>query len=272
MKWLKKVWLKIWNKIKYLFGKRKMEIEKTINKWFEKAKGKLSGGKTYYKQSELDVDSLCLGVVALLENYVHSVLLLLNAGKKLPAKALLRVIGDISIKCMWCLKGLEKGLEEFSKRLDIWRRYSLSKDKKKMQAEIAILEQNYDNSVSQLVGRLKGFVEILEKEGISNNEKMPSIWDMREIWENQADMNFDVLYRRFHQGIHPDWMVLQLLAKKDGDKILYKADIEESIEDLKKFCLAILGYLLRAIYSVNKWDLSEFEKDIKQITGSVKET
>jgi len=23
MKWLKKIWLKIWNKIKYLFGKRK---------------------------------------------------------------------------------------------------------------------------------------------------------------------------------------------------------------------------------------------------------
>jgi hypothetical protein len=244
-----------------------MKIDKIINKWFEEAKAKLSGGKTYYTQSGLDVDSLCLGVVALLENYVHSVLSLLNAGKKLPAKALLRVISDMSIKCMWCLKGLEKDLEEFSKRLDIWRRYSLSKDKKRMQAEIDRLEQNYDNSVSQLVGRLKRFVEILEKEGISNNEKMPSIWDMREIWENQADMNFDALYRRFHQGIHPDWMVLQLLKKKDGDKILYEADIEESTEGLKKFCLMILGYLLRAIYSVNKWDLSDFEEDIDKIRG-----
>jgi len=271
MRWLTKVWLKIWNKIRYLFSKRKMEIDKTINKWFEEAKRKLSGGKTYYKQAKLDVDSLCLGIVALLENYVHSVLSLLNAGKKLPAKALLRVISDMSIKCMWCLKGLEKGLEEFSKRIDIWRRYSLSKDKKRMEAEITILEQNYDNSVSQLVGQLKGFVEILEKESISNNEKMPSIWDMREIWENQPELNFDALYRQFHQGIHPDWMVLQILKKGKEDKILYKRDIEQDTYSLKKHCLVMLGYLFKAIYSVNKWDFSEFEKDIKRLREYAKE-
>ncbi len=203
----------------------KMEIDEIIAKWLQNAKTKLSGEKTYGKQHELDIDSLCLGVVALVENYAGSVLLLLNAGKILPAKALLRVMGDLTIKCMWCIDGLGTSDEEFSNRLEKWRRYSLSQDKKRMEAEISILKQDYNDVNSELFNKLEGFVKILEEEGIRNNEELPSMWNMRGIWKSQADMNFDALYRRFHQGIHPDWMVLQLLQKKDGDKILYKADI-----------------------------------------------
>lgn len=249
-------------------AKESKEIDETINKWFEQAKQKLTGGKTYYKQYELDVDSLCLGVVALVENYADSALLLLNTGKKLPAKALLRVISDVSVKCMWCLKGLEQSQEEFSDRFDKWRRYSLSKDKKRIGAEIGILKENYDNSKSELVAKLEGLVKILEKEGINDDEKMPSIWKMREIWENQPEMNFDALYRQFHEGIHPDWMVLQILQRKCEEKILYKADKEENVNLLKTYCLIIIGYLFESIYSINKWDFAEFEKDIKGIKGS----
>ena len=253
-------------------AKGKKEIDETIYSWFQNAKTQLSGGKTYYKQNELDIDSLCLGVVVLVENYAQSVLLLLNKGKILPTKALLRVISDICIKCIWCLKGLEESEEEFTNRFEKWRRYSLSQDKKRMEAEISILKENYGGINLGLVGRLEGFVEILEKEGISNNEKLPSMWNMRGIWESQAeesqaDMNFDALYKRFHQGIHPDWMVLQLLQRKDGDKIFYKADIEENPQDLKKYCLIIVGYLLETIYSINKWDFNEFEKNINEIKG-----
>ena len=249
-------------------AKESKEIDETINKWFNQAKQNLTGEKTYFKEYELDVDSLCFGVVALVENYAGSVLLLLNTGKKLPAKALLRVISDVSVKCMWCLKGIEQSQEEFNKRFDIWRRYSLSKDKKRMEEEIGILKENYDNSKSGLTAKLEGLVKILEKEGISDDEKMPSMWKMREIWENQSAINFDALYRQFHQGIHPDWMVLKVLQKREGNKILYKSDIEENVNSLKIYCLIILGYLFESIYSINKWDFSEFEKDIKEIRGS----
>lgn len=268
MKWLKKLWLKIWNRIRGLFmAKGKMEIDETIYRWFQNAKTELSGGKTYYEQYELDIDSLCLGVVVLVENYAQSVLLLLNKDKILPAKALLRVMSDIFIKCKWCLKGLEESEKEFNNRFDKWRRYSLSQDKKRMESEIGILKEHYDDINTELVGKLEGFVEILEKEGITNSEKLPSMWEMRGVWESQSNMNFDALYRRFHQGIHPDWMLLQLLQRTNGQKIYYKADIEESTHDLKKYCLIIVGYLLEAIYSVNKLDFSRFEKDIKEIRG-----
>jgi len=245
----------------------KMEIDETIYRWFQNAKTELSGGKTYYEQHEIDIDSLCLGVVVLVENYAQSVLLLLNKDKILPAKALLRVISDIFIKCKWCLKVLEESEKEFNNRFDKWRRYSLSQDKKRMESEISILKEHYDDINLELVGKLEGFVEILEKEGITNSEKLPSMWDIRGVWESQSNMNFDALYRRFHQIIHPDWMVLQLLQRKNGQKIFYKADIEENTQDLEKYCLIIVGYLLESIYSVNKLDFSRFEKDINEIRG-----
>lgn len=51
----------------------KMEIDETIYRWFQNAKTELSGGKTYYEQHELDIDSLCLGVVVLVESYSQGV-------------------------------------------------------------------------------------------------------------------------------------------------------------------------------------------------------
>jgi hypothetical protein len=244
-----------------------MEIDKKIDKWFKDAKVKLSGEKTYYEQYELDIDSLCLGVVVLVENYVGGVLLLLNAGKILPAKALLRVIADVSIKSIWCLRGLEHSKDDFCERLEQWLRYSLSLDKQRIESEISILKKDYDDVNLNLIKKLETFVKVIEEEGIGdpNSEKLPSLWNMREIWKKQAEMNFDALYRRFNQGIHPDWMVLQYLRRKEGDKFFYKSDIEEKEQDLKKFCLLILGYLLEAIYSVNKWDFSDFEKDVNEI-------
>ncbi|MFH1371085.1 MAG: hypothetical protein ABII09_07365 [Planctomycetota bacterium] len=35
MKWLKRICLEVWSKVKRLFGKRKMAIEETINAWFD---------------------------------------------------------------------------------------------------------------------------------------------------------------------------------------------------------------------------------------------
>ena len=108
------------------FSKREMRIEETIDRWFEEIKQKLTGGKTCYNQYELDMDSLCLGVIRLVENYVESVLLLLNAEKKLPAKALLRVISDLCIKYIWCLRGYEQNVDEFNKRFEKWYYASIS--------------------------------------------------------------------------------------------------------------------------------------------------
>jgi len=243
-----------------------MEVNETINKWFDEVKRKLTGGKTYYKQLELDVDKLCGGVVVLLENYVQSIFLLLDKGKILPAKALLRVISDVSIKCLWCLKGLDLSEEEFNTRFDEWRRCSLSERKTLMEKELIVLDEEYGSEVSGLKTELKKQIAAIESAGIAKKERF-NITDKlgQDVWKTQYKLNLVALYRSFHEAVHPDLVIFQRTMQESDGKIIYRGDVEEPPERLKIFCLVILGYLFEAIYSRNKWDFSEFEKDIKQI-------
>jgi len=248
-----------------------MEIDETINKWFEQIKQNLSGGKTYYKQLELDVDKLCGEVVVLLENYVQGVLLILNKGKILPAKALLRIISDVSIKCGWCLEGLKTSEEEFDQKFDKWRRHSLSKCRTLMEKDLAVLEEEYGDEVSGLKEELKRRITAIESAGIKKKERFSIPELVQDVWKTQPKLNLRALYLGFHEAVHPDLVLFQRTLEESNGRIIYKGDIEESPERIKGFCLVILGYLFEAIYSVNKWDFSEFEKDIKQLKEYMKE-
>ena len=270
--WIKKLWLKIRSRIKDLCGKRKMEFDKTLNKWFEEIKQKVTGGKTYYKHVQLDFDKLCGWVVILLENYCKSAFLLLSKGKTLPAMALLRVISDVCIKCKWCLKGLEKSEEEFNERFDRWKRSSLSEYKSLLERNLNIFEREYGNEHRELKQEIIKRISEIKALNIKKDRLLITDELVSETWDKQSTLNVEALYRRFHEAIHPDIVLMQKMLKESSGTIIYQADIKESPKRLKVFCLIILGYLFETIYSLNKWDFSEFEKDIKQITESVKET
>jgi hypothetical protein len=270
MKYLKRFFLKILNKLRELVGKRKMEIENTINRWFEQIKQKLTGGKTYHTQLQLDVDKLYSSVIFLLENYTHSLLLLLNKRTILPAKALLRVISDVCIKCRWCLKGLETSDEEFTARFDRWLHSSLSVYKKCLERQLAILESEYGDEVSSLKEEVKHRISEIESLGLKKENLRITDDLVNDAWQAQPKLNVEALYRRFHEAVHPDLVLFQKLREETDQRIIYKADVEESPDDLKRYCLIMLGYLFEAIYSLNKWDFSDFEEDIKRLREHTK--
>jgi len=206
-----------------------MLLDEILEKWFEQAKEKLGGAKA---PVELDVDKFCCGVIQLLETYANSVLILLKANKRLPAKALLRVMSDLSIKTMWCLDGLEISREEFGKRFEKWRAASLWELKRKTESELAILKEEYGDETNELEKKLEKHLEILEGEKVVKTHLSP--WDLRGVWKEQGDLNFVALYSHFNEAVHPDWVLLQTLQRKEGSKILYKGDEEESLERLKE--------------------------------------
>ncbi len=249
-----------------------MEFDKTLNKWFEEIKQKVTGGKTYYKQVQLDFDKICGWVVILLENYCQSTFLLLNKGKTLPAKALLRVISDVCIKCQWCLKGLKKSEEEFTKRFDKWSRSSLSEYKASLERNLNIFKREYGDEHSKLKKEITKRISEIKALNIKKDRLLITDELVSETWDKQSALNVEALYRRFHEAIHPDIVLMQKMLEESNGRIIYKADTEESPKRLKIFCLIVLGYLFETIYSLNKWDFSEFEKDIKQITEYTKNT
>jgi len=248
-----------------------MNIDETINKWFRQIKQNTAGGRTYHQQLELDVDKLCREVIALLENYVQSVLLILDKGKILPAEALLRIISDVSIKCRWCLEGLKTSEEEFNQKFDKWRRHSLSKFRTLMEKDLVVLEEEYGDEVSVLKEELKKRIRAIESAGITKKERFSIPELVQDVWKTQPKLNLRALYLGFHEAIHPDLVLFEKITEESDGRIIYRGDIKEQPERIKRLCLLILGYLFEAIYSKNKWDFSEFEKDIKQLKENVKD-
>lgn len=210
-------------------------------------------------------------MVVLLENYVQAALSLLNKGKILPAKALLRIVSDVSIKCRWCLEGLKASEEEFNRRFDKWWRCSWSEHKTLMEKEVIVLEKEYGDEVSTLKAELGKRIETIESAGVTTKQHF-SITDTlgQDVWKTQPELNLMALYRRFHEAVHPDLVLFQRTLEESDGRIIYKGDIEESPERVKILCLVILGHLFDAIYSLNKWEFSEFEKDVKRLSEYVK--
>jgi len=140
-----------------------------------------------------------------------------------------------------------------------------------MEKDLAVLEEEYGDEVSGLKEELKRRITAIESAGIKKKERFSIPELVQDVWKTQPKLNLRALYLGFHEAVHPDLVLFQRTLEESNGRIIYKGDIEESPERIKGFCLVILGYLFEAIYSVNKWDFSEFEKDIKQLKEYMKE-
>jgi len=82
--------------------KDRFKVEETINKWFVETNRLM--------QSNVNVDNfgpidgLCVCVLQSANDYCNASLLLLNKKHERPAKALLRVLCELSVKLIWCLR------------------------------------------------------------------------------------------------------------------------------------------------------------------------
>ena len=102
-----------------------MEIDETINKWFEQTQEKLKNTMS----SNEDIDNLCCATTAVVKTYLDAVLLQLDNGLLLPSMADLRIISDLINKFLWCMNRPKK--EQIKGRLKRWEK-STAKEQKKL--------------------------------------------------------------------------------------------------------------------------------------------
>jgi hypothetical protein len=76
-----------------------MKIEQVVNEWFEATAYKIN---TNPKPAKPEYD-LAANVLPLAHNYCNAVFILLDNCKKLPAMAILRVLGELVVRLIWCL-------------------------------------------------------------------------------------------------------------------------------------------------------------------------
>lgn len=260
MGWLKKAWLKIWNKIKYLFGKREMEIEKTINKWFEKTENALDNLDSERKNTNLYF--LIVNSLPTFGKYLHTAIMILNWERRLPAKALLRVSGQLVSRVSWVLKG--KDDQEQQNRLKCWIKDSYVK-KRRFYNEI--LEYYTGEEKAQIEESIRVYSEEIDKLEKCNIKELPQ---PKKVFEQAFGKSNIVsgMYSQYHDSVHPDLLVLTGTIREDGEMTMCEGDTEENIDDLKFECLIQVYIFFKEIHKFYDLDFQEIENGFQVISKS----
>jgi len=255
MKWLKKLWLKIWNKIRGLFiAKRKIEIEDTINKWFKDIHYRLDRTNS----DSAIVDSFCRSVSSVLKTYCDATILSLDGNLKLPAMACLRVMSELVVKFIWCLNVREN--KEIQERIERWEKRGVN-ERRKFIKELLESEDSFDSKTT-LNEELSRLVEYLKNTVTDDMPNVSGKYGLFEQTKNIFDKNIcPQAYRQFNPAVHVDTLVLTWSTKRKGDSIYFTGDLDENINSLKIHCLSFSYMLIKVIYVHYNWNFDLIEKE-----------
>jgi len=258
MKCIKKALPVIWNKIKQLFGKKEMGIDETINKWFDEIEDKLQ----QRGQPKNIIDNMTFASLSLIDNYLNTILMIVNNGSRLPAMALLRVLNQFVSRIVWVLIGNNEDKSELQNRFNRWELSSYKKERvflKKIMGFYARKERaQFENAIKKYEQK----VENLEKTGIKNlpppEQILEDVFGTKQIAIG--------MYSRLHRAVHPDLLVLRRTFKNNEAGYTYDGDVDEKTDDLKFECLICAHRFFKEIcryyniYSLSQKIENEFNK------------
>jgi len=232
-----------------------MEIEETINKWFDETLSKLyQGGLPKNK-----IDEMILASVPIIENYLNIVLVILEKGVRLPAMALLRISGEFIAKIIYCLKGNMQGLS-VGERIESWEKTSFIKRKK-----------FYENIKGRYSGnnlkKIHKWIDETENEinKISINALPETKIIFEEVFGEKHPIGREGMYLQYLGAVHLDLETVAKTIKKDKTSTEYMGDVEDRIKDLKFECLTHCYTFFREIYNYYKLDFQEIGNKYKTL-------
>lgn len=240
-----------------------MEVDETIQRWFEETVNALEGP---YEGKDLLIHGWCLSSVKLALNYFESTLILLNNKRRLPAKALLRTLGEFIVKVVWCLRGENKSENELRNRFDKWRKSTLIEHRRvrKKALEINTYTKEQRAQLEELIAKDN---EEIDKIKLS---ELPSIADLFEGIFAPLDWVAAQggMYLQFLRAIHLDMIALEMtmdLQKLPEGQITCLGDTKDNIETLKALCLAHTYIFLTEVRSHYGLDVSSMKSDYEKL-------
>ncbi len=271
---MKLLWKKIISLIKWLFGRRKMEIDKTLDKWFEDT-------FTMYQENvhpPKRVDLLMMGVLRYSRHCSITTYSLLSQEVRLSSMALLRVYFELYITLNWCLindptsqKDRKDEVYARFRRWDFKRSFEQRRLFKK-ELEIIDLSSKPEASKDRKTKISKAIIEadIKIKEYRSKGLKsIPNTWQMLiEISEEKTQhppedilRAYPDLFQRFSKAVHPDMDFIQKMVTFTGKAYICNCDVNEDIQELKLYLLSMSCDINRKIRDFYGWDSAEVQKE-----------
>ncbi|MBN1805804.1 MAG: hypothetical protein JW837_11170 [Sedimentisphaerales bacterium] len=227
-----------------------MEIDETINNWINETEGLLQE----LGLPNCKVDVMVLSAIPTIDNYLNSALLILNNGNRLPAMALLRSVGELATRIIYCL--MAKDSTEQNVRVQRWEKHSLQERKRLYEKFLKRYEQNQNQSkieeMQRWIDQTEDKIKKIKIRGLPKNQDI-----FLEVFDEKHPVGQEGFYHIYLCAIHVD---LETLNKtmQNGE---YTGDWEYDIEVLKYECLTLLYFFLREVYKNYELNLQRINSD-----------
>jgi hypothetical protein len=240
-----------------------MEIDRAMDRWFRETAEEINSTP----KEDKPIYNLCASVLPLAHNYCDAVLLLLNSDKKLPAMALLRILGELTFRLVWCLFEDNPKKESVDVRIGRWRKETFEQEKKRLTKVMSGATPDEKKNIEENV-------TWLERE-ISNIPYTPAgaLYNcLDELPAGYKKSLYPLLYGQFNTAVHPDLLTLSKLVRQNGNVRGFIGDFNDvDVQNLKVRCMDcafnIISYI-RIIYDLDYKNLKGEYLKIKSETRS----
>jgi len=220
-------------------------------------------------QTDAPSDQLCITALTVNSVYYKAIMLLLAQGLRMPAKALLRVLFELSVKMVWCFlvpqvnaqNSVEKNVDENIRR---WAKSSLAENIKLFKSFVEITAGDTQNEANKRLEEARNRFNSL------TCEKMPKFYKVVEQIPGDSDLWIKELYTRFYRqfnnAVHLDVSSLcGRISYKDGIPFV-DCGSNEPVDELAKFCATIEHIILFTIRRHYGWDTIAMDKEFNQVS------
>ena len=220
-------------------------IEITTNKWFEETASKVNDKVN----SDTPADNLLSGIIPVASNYCNAVFVLANANHKLPAMALLRILGELALRTIWCMYQDNPKKESHDVRILRWLKTTNDE-------EIKLLKKVIESANPEDAADIQRTIDYLQDE-IDNNQHPfvgPFYNSLNELPSAYKKDIYPILYAAFNRAVHPSLKLFADLVRQEGNKRKFLPDLEVDTQALKIYSMTAAFNILAIVRLYYEWD------------------
>lgn len=227
-------------------------IETATNKWFEETVSKVNDKVN----SDTPADNLLSGIVPVAYNYCNAVFLLANANHTLPAMALLRILGELALRTIWCMYQDNPKKETRDVRILRWLKTNNAE-------EIKLLKKVLESANPEDTADIQRSIDYLQSEIEKNPHPYvgPFYNSLGELPPAYKKDIYPILYAAFNRAVHPSLMLFKDLVKQEGNKRKFLPDLEVDAQVLKIYSMTAAFNILAIVRVHYEWDYKEMKSE-----------
>lgn len=239
-----------------------IQIEQAVNKWFKETANRINADR----KSDRPEYDLAANVLPLVHNYCNAVFILLDNCKKLPAMALLRVLGELVFRLIWCLYKDNPQQESVDVRIQRWLKESYYQREGHLKKLQLVFPDRDD--IEKELEYLKNEKEKIPYEcpGGAKGKRGSFYRSLDELPPGYKEQLYLLVYGKFNMAIHPDMLVLSKLARQNGNVRRFSGDFDDvDTGELKMRCMDCAFNIISNIWIVYDWDYQKVKAEYLEV-------